>query len=106
MECKIKNSKMKKYTITTANFLEWYFNEGSDQEQEIMRIDFANTMIDQLQESGRLLIKASELFEEVANVEQIPLYLIEEFKGRLDMEYEHCYQLSDLDDEYILKLIK
>jgi len=102
MEFKIKNSKMKTYTIITANFLEWYFNEGSEQEQEMMRIDFANKMIDKFKESGRLLIKASELFEEAQADDHVPLYLIEEFKG---MEYEHCF-LSDLDDEYILKLIK
>ena len=101
---------MKTYTITTANFLEWYFNMGSAQEQEMMRIDFANKMIDKFKESGRLFIKASELFEEAQYDETVPLYLIEEFNcfgiGMKGLNSEDCYHLSDLDDEYRLKLIK
>jgi len=90
---------MKTYTITKQNFLHWYFNTGADDEQESLRTDLGNRVIDSLINIGQSNITIEEIFEECEK-SCIPLDYLEEFE-----ESEDGLEVCDLEDECEVNLI-
>jgi hypothetical protein len=90
---------MKTYTITKQNFLEWYFNTGADDEQESMRKDLGERVIESLINIGQSNIVIEEIFNE-CETSCIPLYLLEEFEK--DEDYK---EVGDLEGIFNIELI-
>lgn len=92
---------MQRFTITTTNFLNWYFNTGADQEQESILESLGKRIKDELMEHGKSKVTAKDLFDE-CNPEWIPLNLTEEYNAKFHTDRV----LSELKDNWIIKLIK
>lgn len=92
---------MKQLTITKGRFLDWYFDYGQDQEAKELRIDLANSIIDQMYKVGFGSFSVVELFDG-CNQESIRAYFTQEYDMQTD---EFDVELSDLGIEYIITLI-
>ena len=58
-----KLETMEKLTITKKRFLEWYYQSGQDQENTDLKIDLANSIINQMFKTGVGSISVQELFD-------------------------------------------
>jgi len=93
---------MKIFTIKAENFLEWYFNTGSDEEIEDGRIMMGERVITSLINTGQSNISIDEIFSE-ATFESLPLSYLEEFNDNDDVELgDYCEKYSI---DYTIKLI-
>lgn len=92
---------MKKLTITKGRFLDWYFNYGQDQENEELRINLANSIIDQMFKVGFGSMSVQELFDG-CNQEAIRVYFTQEYDMQTD---EFDIELSDLGIPYEISLV-
>lgn len=89
-----------KLKIKTQNFVEWYFNSGSDQEQEQIRQELGNLVSGTLLLNERFSIAPRDLLDNV-NTDLIPMHLVEGFKDA-DMGIE----IGDLDlNNYEIQLV-
>lgn len=86
------------YTIKKEEFINWYFETGSDDEQEGLKIDLADSVINGFLNNKPFTLQ--DLFDEIDH-EIIPLEYIEEFEVSEDDDRT----LGDLDDDFELKLI-
>lgn len=89
---------MKKYRITKENFLDYYFNTGSDQEQEGIKKDLGGDIAEQLLESGEFTITAQDLFDSCEH-SGISFSFIEGYDSTDDDE------LGDIEGDWELELI-
>ena len=66
--------------IKTADFIGWYFNSGSDQEQREMKYDLGKAISEKLHE-GKVVVTAQELLD---GCEQsiIPMNIVEKRDGQ------------------------
>lgn len=71
---------MRTLEITEDNFIDWYFDSGSDDEQKEIRDGLAEDIINQLRINSRATISLDDLLDNVS-YEMIPMSII---KG-----YEH-----------------
>ena len=95
----IKPTEMK-LKIKTQNFVEWYFNSGSDQEQDEIRQELGNLVSGTLLLNERFSIAPRDLLDNV-NTDIIPMHLVEGFKDT-DMEIE----IGDLNlNNYEIQLV-
>lgn len=69
---------MATFTVSKINFLEWYYNCGSDQEQESMRNDLGDFAIEQLIAEGEVKITADDIFAE-CEITCMPCSFLNEF---------------------------
>jgi hypothetical protein len=69
---------MKTLKIKTSDFIDWYFNAGSDQEQENTLIELGRSIAEQLTE-GKVTITPETLLEQ-CDYGMIRLNLIEGFE--------------------------
>ena len=83
---------MATYTVTKGNFLTWYYNSGSDQEQESLRNDLGDSVIEQLLKHGKVTTTAEEIFDG-CEIVCMPCYLLEEFAD----DYDDCVEIMDED---------
>lgn len=97
---KLKNTS-KKLTIKKQRFLDWYFYDGQDDENEELRYDLAKEIIDQLYKKDVATISIQKLFDN-SNHDSIKAYFTEEFDQQTD---EYDIELSELDFMYELTLI-
>lgn len=89
-----------KLKIKTQNFVEWYFNSGSDQEQDQIRQELGNLVSGTLLLNERFTIAPRDLLDNV-NTDIIPMHLVEGFKDT-DMEIE----IGDLNlNNYEIQLV-
>lgn len=72
---------MKTLHITKQNFLEWYFNTGADDEQESMRTDLGERLVEKLLSGEDFSYSVEDAFNE-CEVGCIPLAYLEEFDDR------------------------
>ena len=70
---------MKVLKITEFDFINWYFNSGSDQEQEEMATSLGNRIIDGLLD-GAVTITPQDILDE-CNQDIIPLNIVENYDG-------------------------
>jgi len=61
--------------IKKTNFIEWYFNSGSDQEQRSLVMEMGDRVIENLIADGNYSITAQDIFDE-CNHEIIPVNLL------------------------------
>jgi len=94
---------MKKFTITKEQFINWYFNTGADQDQERMRTDLGDSIIEQLLEKGCAEINVTDIFEDEAELSCIPIRYTEE-ASQYPQECENGCELGELD-EFEIKLV-
>ncbi len=87
--------------ITKERFLDWYFNYGQDEENKELRVDLANSIIDQMYKVGFGSFSVVELFDN-CNQESIRAYFTQEYDMQTD---EFDIELSDLGFEYTITLI-
>jgi len=84
---------MKTYTITKTNFLNWWFNTGSDQEQKENRLDLGKRAVEMLLSGEDFFYSVEDAFNECEK-SCIPLEYLEEFLG----DAEHFgLEVGDLD---------
>ena len=89
-----------KLKIKTQNFVEWYFNSGSDQEQDQIRQELGNLVSGTLLLNERFTIAPRDLLDNV-NTDAIPMHLVEGFKDT-DMGIE----IGDLNlNNYEIQLV-
>jgi hypothetical protein len=67
--------------IKTNNFLHWYFNGGSDQEQESIATDLGYSIIEILLSGEKNVNTTAQEFLDQCNTDIIPLDIIEEFEN-------------------------
>lgn len=78
--------------IETNDFLDWYYNSGSDQEQGEIALDLGRRIIEGLYEGGVTI--TPELILEECHQDVIPLHLVEGYEtfdeeiGDVFTEYE------------------
>ena len=89
---------MKIYTIQKTRFLEWYFESGQDQENEEIRKELGEKVVNSLFREGFSHIITRDIFD-ICNQEAIKTHFLEEFDE--DSEKE----LGDLDDNCAVVLI-
>jgi hypothetical protein len=65
---------MKKLQIKTADFINWMYNSGSDQEQESTALDLGYRIIEGLLDGG-ITIMPKEILDE-CNLDIIPLRIV------------------------------
>ena len=82
------------YTIKAEQFLEWYFNSGSDDEIEDAKITMGNRVIDSLIGIGQSNITIEDIFGE-ANLDTLRVSYLEEFSDDDDEELgDYCEKLG------------
>lgn len=91
---------MKTVHITKNRFLDWYFEDGQDQEKVELRLDLANEIIDQLQKKGTASYSVEELFDR-CNEEAIRVCYLQEALNYDNQDLE----LSDAEKEFEVILI-
>ena len=89
---------MKTLHITKKNFLKYFFQSGSDQEQEANQIDLGQRVIERLISGEDFFYSVEDAFNE-CEVGCIPLAYLEEFDD--DNEFE----VGELEEEVDLILI-
>lgn len=87
--------------IKTADFIEWYFNGGSDQENESTALAWAKGVIDGLK-GGAITVTAQDLFDSCTH-EAVPIRLVE-LEGSIWINQPEYGELDDLHFEWELKL--
>lgn len=90
---------MATYTLTKKNFLQWYYNSDSDQEQEEMRKDLGQHVIDHLLEYGECTVSIDEIFAE-CSIENMGIHFLNEFPN----DDETYIEIGDLDSPIDLKV--
>ncbi|MDC7249493.1 MAG: hypothetical protein PQJ49_06230 [Sphaerochaetaceae bacterium] len=88
-------------TITKGRFLDWYFDYGQDQENKQLRVELAESIIDQMYKVGFGSMSVQELFDN-CNQDAIRAYYLQEYDMLTDT---FDIELSDLGFEYCLTLI-
>lgn len=89
---------MKTLHITKKNFLKYFFQSGSDQEQEANQIDLGQRAIERLISGEDFFYSVEDAFNE-CEIGCIPLAYLEEFDD--DNEFE----VGELEEEVDLILI-
>ena len=89
---------MKTLHITKKNFLKYFFQSGSDQEQEANQIDLGQRVIERLISGEDFFYSVEDAFNE-CEVGCIPLAYLEEFDD--DNEFE----VGELDEAVDIILI-
>jgi hypothetical protein len=92
---------MKQLTIRKERLLEWYFESGQDSENEELKLNLADIIINQLFESGKAVFSVEDIFE-MCNKDAIRAYFTEEFAYQTD---DYDTELSDLEFEYKIDLV-
>lgn len=87
---------MKTLEIKSSDFINWYFNSGSDQEQKEIAISLGKKAIKGLL-NGKVTITPQEIFD-VCNTDIIPLNLIKGYENSQD-------EIGDVFGGYPVKLI-
>lgn len=83
---------MATFTVKKQNFLEWYYNSDSDQEQEQNRISLGERVIEELMSSGKITITVEEIFEE-CELSCMPIHILEEF----EFDYDDYIEIGDTE---------
>ena len=87
---------MKTLRIKTADFINWYYNSGADQDQEDMALNLGYRIIEGLLDGG-ITIMPQEILDE-CNQEIIPLNLV--------IGYENSdKEIGEVFDDYEVELI-
>ena len=84
---------MKTYLISKVNFLEWYFKSGQDSENELIKDDMTNRLVNGLFNKNKFQITTRDIFNE-CNKNAIRLGFIDGFNIDYNKEGE------DLGDIY------
>ena len=95
---------MKTLKIKTEDFIDWYFNSGSDQEQESTLMELGRSIAEQLTE-GKVTITPETLLEQ-CDYGMIRLNLIEGFEDS-DSEFElyDAYSTGDISKNFKIEFI-
>ena len=101
---------MKNFHITETDFLNWYFDDGQDQEIESLKEGLAALVINKLYKTGKAVVSVKNLFDE-ANKEAIKICYLQEYKANETIEFisldgETELQDAITDEEFFVKLIK
>jgi hypothetical protein len=86
---------MKTYTITKENFLKYFFQSGSDQEQEANQIDLGQRVIERLLSGEDFFYSVEDAFNE-CEVSCIPLAYLEEFDDDNEFEVGELEEVVDV----------
>lgn len=89
------------FTIKKDRFLDWYYNYGQDQENKELRLNLAESIIDQMSKVGFGSMSVQEIFD-TCNQEAIRVFYTQEFAYRTD---DFDIELSDLGVDYTIILI-
>jgi len=92
--------KKKDFTITKANFLEWAFNSGSDQEQESEFISLGEEVVRGLLADGKFEISVEDLFEGHFELSVIPIRYTEQADEFVDGD-----EICEVALEFTISLI-
>jgi hypothetical protein len=85
-------------TITVSRFLEYYYEQGSDQEIEQLKLELAEQVIEGFYNTGQCCILVQDIFDK-CDKNAIHVNYIEEFSNDIYNE------LSDVMTDFELKLI-
>lgn len=94
----------KNYTITASNFASWYFDYGQDTENEFIREELANKVINDLEGSGRSIVTAKELFDQ-CNKGAIRIYFLEEFESIMNHEDDER-EIQELGNDFTITFLE
>ena len=86
---------MKTYTITKQNFLKYFFQSGSDQEQEANQIDLGQRAIERLLSGEDFFYSVEDAFNE-CEIGCIPLSYLEEFDDSNELEVGELEEVVDV----------
>jgi hypothetical protein len=86
---------MKTYTITKENFLKYFFQSGSDQEQEANQIDLGQRVIERLLSGEDFFYSVEDAFNE-CEISCIPLAYLEEFDDDNELEVGELEEVVDV----------
>jgi len=96
---------MKTYTITQANFLEWYFNTGSDNDQKDTQTDLGKKAIDCLFSGKAFTFSVFDAFDDCEEG-CIPIKYLEEFGKDEQLGNDDTLEVMDLTFECEITLIE
>jgi len=100
----VKTEEVKFYTITQANFLEWYFNTGEDGSQKDMRTNLGKKAIDCLFEGKVFTFSVFDAFDECEKG-CIPIKYLEEFGKDEKLGNDDTLEVMDLPFECEISLL-
>ena len=86
---------MKTLHITKQNFLKYFFQSGSDQEQEANQIDLGQSVIERLLSGEDFFYSVEDAFNE-CEVGCIPLAYLEEFDDDNEFEVGELEEVVDI----------
>ena len=92
---------MLELTIKKERFLDWYFSYGQDQENKELRIDLANSIIDQMYKVSFGSYSIQEIFDN-CNQDSIRVYFTCQYDMMTD---DFDIELSDLNKKYSITLV-
>lgn len=99
-----KKIKMRKLKIKSADFINWFFKSGADQDQKTGATDLGNYVIEQLLE-GSLTITPQDILNR-CEVTVIPIHLVEGFEGTdSTMEIEDGISCGKISSDFKIKLV-
>ena len=95
---------MKTLKIKTEEFIDWYFNSGSDQEQESTLKELGRSIAEQLTE-GKVTITPQTLLDQ-CDYGMIRLNLIEGFRDAdPELEVYDAYSTGDISKNFKIEFI-
>jgi hypothetical protein len=95
---------MKTLKIKTSEFIDWYFNSGSDQEQESTLKELGRSIAEQLTE-GKVTITPQSLLDR-CDWGMIRLNIIEGFEDAdSESELYDAYSTGDISKNFKIELI-
>lgn len=89
---------MKKYTITKAKFLDWFYKTGDDDSQSELITDLGQAVIDHLNKTNSFNITTQEIFNNYCEHSAIQLKYLEEYP-RAFLNEKGVHELVDLKDQ-------
>ena len=93
---------MRNLKIKSADFINWFFHSGADQDQKQEAIDLGVKVIEGLVE-GKVTITPQDILNQCEAL-VIPLYLVEGFEG-VDLEIEEALEEGLINTNFTIKLV-
>ena len=94
--------KLKKIVIKKTNLVDWFFNTGDDQSQEVLKIELAKSVIESLLNGETFVMKPEDVLRDwCADIGMLRVSFCEGFDSDDDREIDDL----DLDDDWELELI-
>lgn len=90
--------------IKSSDFIDWYFNSGSDQERKFLLLEIGSTIVRQLL-NGKVSITPQNILEKCEQL-VIPLNIIKGFEGTdSTMEIQDGIVYGRISDDFKIELV-